>query len=333
MIVMDKEDSTMDYFLGFDVGSSKTHALIADENGQCLGFGKAQGGNHQSVGYDGLTDALRTSFGQARNMAGATVDKIAGAGFGIAGFDFPTERNFHLEAIARLGLSCPVSLVNDGVNGLLAGSSHGIGVNISAGSGINCCGRGPNGQEGRIVGNGTQFGEFGGGGEIVWKGLHKVNYAWIKRNPPTLITRIFLEAVGATNELDLMEGLSNNRYNLSPAIAIQIFQAAREGDSAAREVLRFTGEEMGWLAVSVIRQIGMETDEVEVVLSGSVFAGGELILNPLQEVVLKQVPKARLIHLEFLPVLGPVILGMNASGLDGYSLRQNLIRTIKQVIH
>ena len=30
----------MKYFLGIDVGSSKTHALIVDETGQCVGFGK-----------------------------------------------------------------------------------------------------------------------------------------------------------------------------------------------------------------------------------------------------------------------------------------------------
>ncbi|MEW6406515.1 MAG: BadF/BadG/BcrA/BcrD ATPase family protein, partial [Chloroflexota bacterium] len=63
----------MKYYLGIDVGSSKTHALIADETGCCIGFGKAWGGNHQSVGYDGLTDVLRDSFAEACQAAG--VDK------------------------------------------------------------------------------------------------------------------------------------------------------------------------------------------------------------------------------------------------------------------
>jgi len=45
----------MKYFIGFDVGSTKTHALIVNESGQCVGSGKAGGGNYQAVGYDGLT--------------------------------------------------------------------------------------------------------------------------------------------------------------------------------------------------------------------------------------------------------------------------------------
>ena len=76
----------MKYFLGIDVGSSKTHALVADEAGRCIGFGKAWGGNHQVVGYDGLTDVLQQSFEQAFQMANVTVDQIVGAGFGMAGF-------------------------------------------------------------------------------------------------------------------------------------------------------------------------------------------------------------------------------------------------------
>ena len=51
----------MKYFLGIDVGATQTHALIANETGQCLGFGNASGGNYQDVGYDGLASVLKIS--------------------------------------------------------------------------------------------------------------------------------------------------------------------------------------------------------------------------------------------------------------------------------
>src|SRR5512133_3609045 len=107
----------MKYFLGIDVGSSKTHALITDETGQCVGFGKAWGGNHQGVGYDGLTDVLRESFAGASEMSGVDAASITGAGFGVAGYDFPSDREGHMQAIASLRLSCPLEVVNDGMNG------------------------------------------------------------------------------------------------------------------------------------------------------------------------------------------------------------------------
>ena len=121
----------MRYFLGVDVGSSKTHALLVNERGQCVGFGKSGGGNYQGVGYNGLAAVLQESCEAALVAAGVDKAQVAGAGFGVAGYDFPSDRPAHLEVISRLGLKCPVEIVNDGVNGLLAGATNGIGVNVT----------------------------------------------------------------------------------------------------------------------------------------------------------------------------------------------------------
>ena len=322
----------MKYFLGIDVGSSKTHALIVDEQGRCAGFGKAWGGNHQGVDYDGLSNALQESFAGAREMADVDPAQIAGAGFGVAGYDFPSDRDGHLRAIAELKLACPLEVVNDGWNGLYAGATRGIGVNVTSGSSNNCRGRNRAGKEGRIVGNGAPFGENGGGIEIVQHGLQMVNHAWIRRIPPTKLTQIYLEATGAKDEIDLMEGLSNDQYHLFPFIAVQVIQAAREGDAAAQDVIRWAGEELGWLAVSVARQIEMENEEVEVVQSGSVFEAGAIIAAPMEKIVLEHCPKAKLVRLDCPPVVGAVILGMEQAGFDGYAVRNEMIHTAKEII-
>lgn len=322
----------MKYFLGIDVGSSKTHALIVDETGKCVGFGKSGGGNHQSVGYDGLTTVLRESFSRASETSGVEAAAIAGAGFGVAGYDFPSDRERHLQSIASLGLSCPMEVVNDGMNGLLAGATRGVGVNVTAGSSNNCRGRGKTGKEGRIVGNGILFGEFGGAYEIAARGLQMVNYAWIKRIPPTALTQIYIEAAGAKDEADLMEGLSNSQYHLFPYLAVKVVEAARQGDPAACEVVRWAGEELGWLAVSVARQIEMQDEEVEIIQSGSVFEAGELIMNAMRNLVLEHCPKAKLIRLDGPPVVGAVILGMEQTSFDGYAIRDTMVQTAKEVV-
>ena len=268
----------------------------------------------------------------ASGRSGVEKDQIAGAGFGIAGYDFPSESGDHLQVIATLGLSCPLEIVNDGVNGLISGTSHGVGVNVTAGSGVNCRGRGKNGKEGRVVGNGVTFGEFGGAIEIVHRALQFVNYAWIKRIPPTRLTKIFLEATGAKDEIDLMEGISAEQYHLFSGLAIEITNAAREGDQASLDVVRWSGEELGWLAVSVARQIEMENEEVEVVQSGSVFEAGELIMDPMRNIILKHIPGAKMMRLEGPPVVGPLMLGMQMAGLDPYPLRSRLIETAKRLV-
>jgi len=323
----------MKYFLGIDVGASKTHALIADETGRCLGFGKAGGGNHQSVGYDGLKASLVKAFEQARAAAGVKASQIGGAGFGVAGCDFPSDREPHLQTIAALGLSCPVEVVNDGVNGLLAGATRGIGVNVTAGSSNNCRGRGKRGQEGRVVGNGSQFGEFGGASEITARGLQMVCHAWTRRIPPTVLTKIYLEATGAKNEMDMLEGISKEYYHLYSFLAMQVIEAARAGDHAAGAVMTWAGTELGWLAVAVARQIEMEQDEVEIVQSGSIFEAGELITDPMRALVLEHCPKAKLIRLDGPPVIGAVVLGMEQGKTDGYAVRDRITTTAKELVN
>jgi N-acetylglucosamine kinase-like BadF-type ATPase len=322
----------MKYFLGIDVGSSKTHALIVDEAGRCCGFGMAGGGNHQGVGYQGLENVIIKSYSDARDISGISTDQIAGAGFGVSGYDFLSDRDGHLKAIGVLGLSCPFEVVNDGVNGLLAGATLGIGVNVTAGSSNNCRGRNKAGWEGRIVGNGAAFGEYGGGIEIVSRALQEVNYAWIKRSSPTMLTKVFLDYTGARDELELMEGFSTDYFHLTPYLAVEIIRVAREGDLAAQEIIKWTGEELGWLAVSVARQINMADDEVEIVQSGSIFEAGSIITNPMREIVIKHCPKAKLFRLDGPPVVGSVILGMEQAHFDGYSVRANLVRSAKEIV-
>jgi len=322
----------MYYFLGIDVGSSKTHALIVNENGLCLGFGKAGGGNHQNGGYERTEKVLRESFEGALKMSGLEKAQVVGAGFGVAGYDFPSDREEHLHVISTLGLSCPVEVVNDGWNGLFAGATHGIGVNVTAGSSNNARGRNKTGREGRIVGNGVQFGEYAGAIEIVQYALQMVNHAWIKRITPTRLTDILIEGVGARDEVDLMEGVSNSTYHLYSALALPIFQAARDGDDAACKVVHWAGEELGWLAVSIARQIEMENEHVEVILSGSVFEAGEMIINPMRELVLKHCPHAKMLRLNGPPVVGAVILGMEQASFDGYAVRNQMVRSAKELV-
>ena len=195
----------MRYFLGIDIGGTKSHALIAAEDGRAVGFGRGGSGNHEGVGYEGLAQVLQDITQQALDMAGLSRDQIAGAGFGVGGYDWPTDRAPTLEVIARLGLHAPVEVVNDTIIGLLAGAEAGWGVSIVCGTSNNCRGWDRHGREGRVVGNGMLFGEFGGAVEIVVKAVQEISRAWARRGPQTALTGAFVEYFGARDATDLME--------------------------------------------------------------------------------------------------------------------------------
>ncbi len=127
-------------YLGADIGSTHTRILLADETGQAAGLGVSGAGNHEVVGYDGLIWSLTDALEQALHAAGATRAEIAGAGFGVSGYDWDCETAPTLEAIGTLGLTAPVAAVNDTILGLLAGTTEGWGLAIVSGTGCNCWG-------------------------------------------------------------------------------------------------------------------------------------------------------------------------------------------------
>jgi len=101
---------------------------------------------------------------------------------------------------------------------------------------------------------------------------------------------------------------------------------------AALDVAQWTGEELGWLAISVARQIEMENEEVEIVQSGTIFEAGELVMQPMHDIVLKHLPKAKLLRLDGPPVVGPLMLGMQMAGIDPYPMCKKLIESAKELV-
>mgnify|MGYP001553763698 FL=1 len=78
------------YFLGVDVGATKSQALVADDAGRALGFGESGPGNPVSIGYASFAEVLRAITQKALSSAEIILDDIAGAGFGIGGYDWPS---------------------------------------------------------------------------------------------------------------------------------------------------------------------------------------------------------------------------------------------------
>ncbi len=322
----------MNYFLGIDIGATKSHALIADETGQAVGFGTAGPGNHEVVGYDGLISVLNDITQQALNSAGIARAEIAGAGFGVAGYDWPSEREPTLEAIATLGLTCRVEAVNDTVIGLLAGASEGWGIAVVMGTGENCWGWDEERRTGHVTGNGGYFAEFGGAGALVRRAMQAVSKAWSLRGPQTALTEAFCQQTGAKDAEDLLEGLVLERYRLYSGNAPLVFQTAHAGDEVAKGVIAWAGEQLADLAIGVIHQLNFEDREFEIVLTGSLYEGGSLILDPMKNAIWQVAPRAKFVRLNAPPVVGGVLLGMEMGGVNGYAVRERLIETTPRIV-
>ena len=323
----------MPYYLGADLGATKTHTLIIDETGRALGFGESGPGNHESVGYEGMYQAMHQGLEQALHAAGLARADIAGAGFGVAGYDWPSEYEPTASVIDRLGLSSPYKFVNDTVPGLVAGAEEGWGVVVVSGTGSNCRGWDrEHKREGRVTGHGVLMGEGAGGSELLHRGMQLVGYAWTRRGPLTKMADALVEFVGAKDLEDLMRGYTTYEYQVGAEAAPVVFRVAEEGDPVARELIHWAGCELGEMANAVIRQLEFENLAFDVVMTGSMFEGGPRLIEPMRETIHRLAPGARLVRLQVPPVLGAAILGMEAANVRATpSIRKTMASTISSV--
>ena len=320
------------YYLGIDTGATKSHALIADENGRILGFGQGGPGNWEGIGWKGTRQVLNEIISQATEQVGIGPSQLAGAGFGLAGFDWPEDRAPHEKIIRDIICDVPFTLVNDVFIGLPAGSDAGWGVVVGAGTSCNCYGRNKQGKIGRVMGSSYWGDEMAGSGELVHRAIQMVARAWTQRGRETMLTDAFIAEVNAKDVADLLAGLMRDRYDLNASHAPLVFAIANEGDAVAQDIVQWAGFGLGDVANGVIRQLGFADKKFDVVLGGSFFKGSPLLTSAMTKMIHTIAPNARLVRLEAPPVLGAVLLGMEHDHLDTAVLRQKLIDQNKQLV-
>jgi N-acetylglucosamine kinase-like BadF-type ATPase len=112
-----------------------------------------------------------------------------------------------------------------------------------------------------------------------------------------------------------MRGYTTYEYQVGAEAARIVFRVAEDGDEAACDLLRWAGNELGEMANAVIRQLEFENLAFDVVMTGSMFEGGAMLIEPMRETIHKLAAKARLVRLRVPPVIGAVMLGMEAGAM------------------
>ena len=297
------------YYLGVDTGATKSEAMIADETGQLMGYGRSGPGNWESVGWEGARVVLDEIINEAAAEAAIDVAHISASGLGLAGYDWPEDHEPHERILREIGLNGPLYLVNDALLGLFAAAPAGWGVVISAGTSCNCYGRDRAGRTARMTGS-SYFGEYAGAGELVHYSLKAIARAWSLRGPRTALSDAFVRAAGAADVDDLLAGLMRERYAIDASHASLVFETAAAGDPVAAQAVDWAGRELGEMALGAVRQLDLADEDFDVVLSGSFFNGSPRLQSTIAGVVSAAAPGARYVRLGAPPVAGGVLLAV-----------------------
>ena len=319
----------MTYILGIDAGATKTFALVADGEGRLLGFGRGGPGNHQGRGLDVAMASVETAAREALGAAGVAPDDVAIVSCGLAGADLPEDFEMLQPALEGLGLGRRVDLRNDTQVAMRAGTHQPWGVVVICGTGFNAAARAPDGREIRWPGLGPISGDSSGGSSIALEMVRMVMRAADGREPPTLLTELVLDALEQPSPYELMRAMYHHRIERRRVnqLVPLVFQAALRNDQVAQTILIREGEEIGTSAAALITKLDMQELPVEVVLGGSVFKGeGPLFLDTIRQRVHRTAPAAVLVRPSFEPVVGAVLLGLDAVGVTATDALYSTLR-------
>ena len=261
-----------DYFLGVDGGKSSTCALIGDRTGRVLGCGYSGPSNHvgEAEGKARFTSAIRDCLAAACAEAGldASAIRFSSSCLGFSGG--PADKQAILKEILR---SERTIVTHDALIALSGAISGEPGLITIAGTGSIAFGRDASGETARAGGWGFIYGDEGSGFDIVRQALRaalRFEEGW---GPPCSLRPLLLDATGARNVNDLLHRFYTPEFPRSriAAFAKLVDEAAKNGDSTAREILNEAAQQLAALAAAVRDQLFDEGEPARVAYIGGVF--------------------------------------------------------------
>ncbi|WP_344423557.1 N-acetylglucosamine kinase [Amycolatopsis minnesotensis] len=304
--------------IAIDGGNSKTDVLVVSTEGDVLGRSRGPGASPQNIGVAACVEVLEGLVLQAMpGVAGRRPFAVHTSAY-LAGLDFPREEEVLHTALAARGWSDTLTVGNDTLALLRAGTADGVGVAVVCGAGINCAAIGPDGATHRFPALGKISGDWGGGYRLGEEALWWAVRAEDGRGPGTALRSAVATEFGEESVVDVVRRL---HFAELPRAGIHrlcplLFRVAAAGDEVAQNVVGRFVEEVSVLVAVALRKLGLTAGTPEVVLGGGVLTGvGPPVISEVERRCLKVAPGAVVRVVDVDPVVGSALFGLDRFGV------------------
>ena len=253
------------YFLGVDGGQSSTTAIVGDETGRVLGYGRGGPCNHIS----GIEAKARFvgAIGEAVKQA-TTATHFASACLGFSG-----GAEDKAKWLGEVFTADRRVLTHDGLIALAGATGGKPGVIIIAGTGQFAFGRNAAGRTARAGGWGYIYGDEGGGFDLTRQALRAALRDEEGWGPKTALREMLLNVSGARDANDLMHRMYTPEFP-RPVIASWshlVNDAAETGDLCAQAILDQAAQHLADYTLAVCHNLFAKNDNISMAHIGGVF--------------------------------------------------------------
>ena len=301
--------------VGIDGGGSKTHAMVADEQGRAIAetvgppSAVRPGRVEESAGV--IADVLRDALASCE-MTHVTPRVLC---VGVAGVGRDAERQELWQSLVARDLAAELIIVSDFSVALDDAFGDGPGVLVISGTGSVAFGRGPTGTTARAGGWGPVCGDEGSGAWIGRRALSIVTAAADGREPETGLTGAILTAAEVNGTSDLIAWAAAAQPAKLATLAPVVLSVAESGDLRANALVTLAVEELVLHARALARQLfGDERAAVPLALSGGMLSRGSTLRKRFEHRLKSAVPGAQLVTEPVVPVRGAVRAALRMLG-------------------
>jgi N-acetylglucosamine kinase-like BadF-type ATPase len=236
----------------------------------------------------------------------------------LAGLDFPDEEEAYRTEAGHRGWAGETVVGNDTLAVLRAGSEQGWGIAVTCGSGINCVGVAPNGQQARFPSLGSISGDWGGAGDVGLAAVSAAARSQDGRGRKTVLEQLVPEHFGFADSVALARAIQAGNVqwrelgDLSPLVF-----GASDADEVAGEIVDRLAAECVDLARVAATRLEVADDDVEVVLGGGLLqSGNRRLLGGIEAGLCEIGPGLSMRVARSRPIVGAALLGLDRLGAE-----------------
>ena len=323
--------------LALDGGNSKTDLALVRADGEVVALVRGPLSSPHHIGLDGSLAVIDDLLAQALDEAGIANGDGPVAQVGqlfLAGVDFPSEVEQMQEAVAARRLADRVTVGNDTLAVLRAGTEHGWGVAVVCGAGINCVGVAPNGRHARFPALGWTTGDWGGGYDVGVAATLAAARSEDGRGPKTALEQTVPRYFGLDTPSELAEAIHHGVIHERRVIELSpvVFRDA-EHDAAAAEIVDRLAEEVVTMIRVTLERLDLTDRAVPVALGGGLMQSGDARLIGAIKAGLARVAPAAGVHVTGSPpIVGAALLGLDELGA-GTEAQQRLRHEFRELLN
>ena len=314
------------FFLGADIGGTKTAVVITTETGEIITAQKGFGSNYQSCGKEKSFSILNELVEKACCKAKIQRKDIDYAYFGVAGAALDYDFAIIKTILDQLQIE-HYDFQNDGLIALRSGTKKGTGILVTCGTGS--ISYGYNKRE--IIRKGgfsSFFGEKLGGYYVAGMVASAIIRGEDGRGPRTIMHDLLKKHYSVTIQEMMKTEYPDQHYSgpdVHIALISTLYRAAHQYDMAALSILYDISKEVQTIVNAFRRDMTFETP-INLVLEGSVFKNADPILHTMIKTAVGE--DFDLVLPDHDPVIGAVFFAMEKAGLEiTHQMYRQLIST------